>query len=308
MRRIDTHAHVIPAAYRAELRRLNLVPGFPLPDATEQVLATAMERRSIDAAVISLPPPGVWFGDEGVARKLSRLVNEEIASTVRAEPARFAGLATLPLPSVDAALEEIAYAFDVLGLDGVALHSNVGGIYLGDPAFDPIFAELDHRSAYAFLHPMEPAVPSPRPDVPGWVQEFPFDTTRALVNLIYSGTLERSPNIRLQVAHLGGTAPFLADRLAQWAEREPERAGQAPAGAVAYLRRLYYDTGLSNNPIALAAVRELAGIEHVVFGTDWPYLSTPADVDPIDGLGLDEHELELVQHKNAAALVPRLVR
>jgi predicted TIM-barrel fold metal-dependent hydrolase len=207
---------------------------------------------------------------------------------------------------VDAALEEIAFALDVLGLDGVVLQSNSGGIYLGDPRFDPVFAELDRRGAYAFVHPVEPPVPPPANDVPAWVQEFPFDTTRALVQLIYSGTLERSPNIRLQIAHMGGTAPFLAHRLAQWAEREPGRAAAAPAGAVAYLQRLYYDTGLSNNPIALTAVRELAGIEHIVFGTDWPFLTTPEHVDPIDGLGLNGHDLTLVQHSNARALVPRL--
>ena len=303
--RIDTHGHVNPEAYMDELRRLDLVPSYPLPPATPEVLDKSMRRRAIDAAVVSLSPPGVWFGDRGLARELSRLVNEELAALVRGRPDRFAALATLPLPSVDDALDEIAYALDILGLDGVALHSNIAGVYLGDPTLDPIFDELNRRGAYAFVHPLDAPTPPPRPDVPPWVHEFPFDTTRAIVNLIYSGTLERCPHIRLQVAHLGGTAPFLADRIGQWAQREPHREAAAPAGALAYLRRLYYDTGLSNNAIALAAVRELAGLDRVVFGTDWPFLTTPEEVDVTAGLGLEAADLALIEHVNATALIPR---
>ncbi|MEU9546938.1 amidohydrolase family protein [Streptomyces mirabilis] len=306
MRRIDTHAHMVPGAYTAELSQRGLEPTPPHPSSSGEHLTASMDRREIDAAVVCLPPPGVWFEDEALARRLSRLVNEELASLVRSDPSRFAGLATLPLPIVDAALEEISYALDTLGLDGIALPSQVAGTYLGDPVFDPVVAELDRRGAYVYLHPVGPAAPTPLPHVPAWVQEFPFDTTRALVNLIYSGTLERSPRIRLQVPHLGGAAPFLAGRLAQWVEREPDRAELAPAGAVAYLRRLYYDTGLTNDPVALAAVRALAGIERVTFGSDWPFLTTPDGVDPMTALGLTGHELEAVACQNALALVPRL--
>ncbi len=309
MSRIDLHAHTVPAPYLAELRRLGKAPDpTVLPPATSDVLSATMDARAIDAAVVSLSPPGVWFDeDAGLARELSRMVNEEHAAMVRAAPDRFAALATLPIPVADAAIEEIAYGLDELGLDGVALHSNVGGVYLGDPELEPVFAELDRRGAYAFLHPGWPPTPSPRDDVPPWLIDFPFETTRALVNLIFSGTLERYPNIRLQVAHMGGTAPFLAERIASWAGREPARAEAAPAGAVEYLRRLYYDTGLANNPIALATVRALAGTDRVVFGTDWPFLPEGEDVDLSAGLGVDPAELARIEHENAAALVPRLV-
>ncbi len=306
MPRIDAHAHLIPERYRAELERLGLETGYPLPPATPEILSGVMDRYAIDAAIVSLSPPGVWFGDGGLAKELSRLVNEETAALVREQPARFAGLATLPLPDVDAAVEEIAYAFDTLRLDGVALLSNVEGTYLGDPAWDPVFDELERRGAHVFVHPIQPATPSPLPEVPVWVQEFPFDTTRAVTSLIYSGTLERCPSIRLQLAHLGGVAPFIAHRIAEWAGREPSRAEAAPDGALAYLRRIHYDTGLSNNRVALAAVRELAGIEQVVFGTDWPYAVLPEGGDPAPGLGLGAAERAAVDGTNVAALVPRL--
>jgi 6-methylsalicylate decarboxylase len=307
MPRIDAHAHLIPEAYRAELERRELETGYPLPPATPEVFGETMDRYGIDAAVVSLSPPGVWFGDAGLAKELARLVNEETAALVREQPARFAGLATLPLPDVDAALAEIAYAYDELGLDGVAMLSNVAGTYLGDPEFAPVFDELERRGAYVFVHPIQPETPSPLPAAPVWVQEFPFDTTRAIVNLIYSGTLERCPSIRLQVAHLGGTAPFIAHRIAEWAARDPSRAEAAPAGALAYLRRIYYDTGLANNSIALGAVRELAGVDQIVFGTDWPYAVLPDGNDPAPGLGLSDPDRAAVDGTNIGALVPRLV-
>jgi predicted TIM-barrel fold metal-dependent hydrolase len=304
--RIDTHAHILPADYRAELERRDLLP-FPLPPWSPEALDDLMARHDIDAAVISLSPPGVFFGDQGLADELARLVNERTAEHVRAAPDRFAGLAVLPLPDVDRALDELVYALDELGLDGVTLLSNVGGTYLGDPAWDPLFDELDRRGAYVLLHPTAAPGPPPLPEHPIWLYEFPFDTTRAVTNLIYSGTLERCGRIRLQVSHLGGTAPFLAHRLASLEAREPERAARAPAGALEYLRRLYYDTGLSNHELPGRPTRELAGIERIVFGTDWPYADLPVSGDPAPGLdGLGEEARALIDAGNAAALVPRL--
>jgi 6-methylsalicylate decarboxylase len=146
----------------------------------------------------------------------------------------------------------------VLGLDGLALLSNVGGIYPGDLAWDPLFEELERRAAYVFLHPAAPPGPPPIPAHPVWLYELPFDTTRAAVNLVYSGTLERCPHVRLQLAHLGGAAPFLAHSIASLTAREPARGEPAPAGALAYLGRLYHDTGLANNELALQTTLAIA--------------------------------------------------
>jgi predicted TIM-barrel fold metal-dependent hydrolase len=109
------------------------------------------------------------------------------------------------------------------------------------------------------------------------------------------------------VSHLGGTAPFLAHRLASLEAREPERATRAPAGALAYLRRLYYDTGLSNHDLPVRPTVELAGPERIVFGTDWPYADLPPEGDPAPGLdGLGPDLRARIDAANAAALVPRL--
>lgn len=301
--RIDCHAHVHPPAYRAALGSL------PLPPTTLEGLQADMQRYEIDAAVVSVGPPGALLGEAADSGELARMANEGIAEVVRGRPERFAGLATLPLPDVDAALSELERCYDELSLDGVMLLSNVAGMYLGDPELEPLFAALDERDAYVFVHPGFPPHALPLRH-PVWLYEFPFETVRAVANLIYSGTLERHPRIRIQLSHLGGAAPFLAHRLASLADREPEQAAQAPAGALGYLRRLYYDTGLANNAPALAATRAITDLDHIVFGTDWPYAALPPDGgDPapeLDALGTEGRAV--VEARNVAALVPRLTQ
>jgi len=304
MPRIDTHAHVLPAACIAGLPPQLAATHKPIPvDALDAV----MRRYEIDAAVISTGPPGVFFGDQGQAGELARIVNEELAAIVRSAPQRFAALASLPLPDVDAALTELNHALDVLQLDGVLLSSHVAGIYLGDPMLEPLMAELDRRGAYVFVHPTFPPNGQPLAQHPIWLYEFPFETTRAITNLIYGGVFERHSGIRWQFAHLGGATPFLAHRIASLAEREPEQASAAPAGALAYLARHYYDTGLSNNQVAVEATAEIAPFAQIVFGTDWPYLALPdgADVAPgLKFLGADPRAQ--LEGEHARALVPRL--
>jgi predicted TIM-barrel fold metal-dependent hydrolase len=260
---------------------------LPIPPARFEDYEAAMASSGIDAAVISTGPPGASVGD----RRLARAANEGIAALMGE---RFAGLATLPLPDVDASLSEIAFGLDTLGLDGVMLLTSVAGVYLGDERWDPVLEELDRRGAYVFVHPGFPPHALPLPHHPVWLYEFPFETVRAVANLIYSGALERYPRIRFQLAHLGGAAPFLAHRLASLADRVPEAASQAPAGALAYLKRFYYDTGLADNAAALAATREIVPEDRIVYGTDWPYaVKLEQPLEP--------------PSENAAALVPRLL-
>jgi 6-methylsalicylate decarboxylase len=306
--RIDTHVHVTPPSYLEALeqalggRRPGIVPS------TAAGLRELMERYAIDAAVVSLGPPGVHFGDDRRAAELARRVNEAAAELVSSDPARLAALAVVPLPDVEAALAELAYSLDALELDGIFLLTNFGGTYLGDERFDELFDELERRDAYVFVHPTLPPHPPPLSH-PVWLYEFPFETTRAAAQLVYSGTLERCPNVRIQLAHLGGAAPFLAHRIASLADREPALAARAPGGALEYLRRLYYDTGLSNNGAALAAALEVADADHVVFGTDWPYAALPQEgSDPAPGLDWLGDRRFQVEGANATALIPRFAR
>jgi predicted TIM-barrel fold metal-dependent hydrolase len=274
-----------------------LVP-YPTVPAPVARLSEMMERYEIDRAVVSTGPAAVSATAASVA-------NEELAELVRAEPDRFAALATLPLAEVDATLDEVGRGLDELGLDGVLLVTNVAGIYLGQPVFEPLLAELDRRGAYAFVHPTMPPYPLPLRH-PGWLYEFPFETTRALANCIYEGVFERYPRIRFQISHLGGTAPFLAYRLASLADRNPELALNAPAGALEYLQRLFYDTGLANNKPALAGTLQVTTLDHVVFGTDWPFAHLPDEGNDLaPSSGLSREEREAVEERNILALVDR---
>jgi predicted TIM-barrel fold metal-dependent hydrolase len=306
--RIDSHAHVLPKDYIDAIPE----PGGNLPKppiVSVEMLADMMGRYAIDRAVVSVGPPGLYFGDQSQANELARLVNETMASIRDSDPGTFAALGMVPLPDVDAALAELAHLLDVQRLDGVILTSHVAGTYLGADAFEPLYAELDRRSAYVFLHPTIPANGVALAH-PAWLYEFPFDTVRALANLIYTGTFERYPNIRWQVAHMGGAAPFIAHRIASLTAREPHLAERAPAGALGYLARLYYDTGLSDNEIAVNATRLVAPFDHLLFGTDWPYLalpdeSAPTHPDPTPGLAFLDGERAALDGVHVGALVPR---
>ena len=304
--RTDAHAHVIPEAYMAAVPAPPGGAPKPPPAGVEE-LEAAMERYAIDRAVVSTGPPGVFFGDQSQAGELARLVNEEMAGVRRRDPARFAALGMVPLPDPGAAVAELAHLLDELELDGVLLTTNVAGTYLGDPAWEPLYAELDRRGTYVFLHPTFPPNGLPIGRHPVWLYEFPFETVRAVANLIYSGTFERYPSIRWQLAHLGGAVPFLAHRIASLADREAVLAQDAPAGALEYLSHVHYDTGLANNAVAVDATIAIAGPGRVVFGTDWPYLALPDEPgDPAPGLaGLDPALRAAIDDENVRALVPR---
>jgi predicted TIM-barrel fold metal-dependent hydrolase len=167
-------------------------------------------------------------------------------------PSRFGSFALLPLPDVDGALEELTYALDVLRLDGVGLFSSVNDRYLGDRLFDPVFEELNRRKAIVFIHPSHCEAPERKQlRAPPFVVEYVFDTTRAIVNLIFAGTLKRCPHIRLIVAHGGGTVPFLAHRISML---EGHRHAKGVADVIPTLRRLYYEIASSTAGYALRSL------------------------------------------------------
>ena len=178
-------------------------------------------------------------------------------------PGRFAGLAVLPLPDVDRALSELRYALDVLGLAGVVLLSNVLGRYPGDPDWAPLFDELEAREAYVLLHPTAPPYRAAGGRASRVGLRVPVRDHASGRELDLRRRRDRWPSIRLQVAHLGGTIPFLAERLGALVD---------PALARGFLRGLFYDTALVSGPLALAAACEHAGPSQVVLGSDWPYV------------------------------------
>ncbi|MER6530540.1 amidohydrolase family protein [Streptomyces sp. NPDC001508] len=156
---IDVHAHFLPKRYRTAYHHL----GTPGPDglaawpdwSVGRALGT-MDELGVELAILSISSPGVHVGDDRAATVLALGVNEDGAALAARHPDRFGFFASLPLPDVDSALDEIAYALDQLGAEGVVLLSNYHGTYLFDPRFRPVLDELDRRGAVVFLHPTSP--------------------------------------------------------------------------------------------------------------------------------------------------------
>ena len=161
---------------------------------SEAAALEMMDRQGIETAMVSLSSPSAHFLPLAERPGLVREINEAGAALMRAHPTRFGFFATLPLPDVAAALTEIAYVFDTLGVDGVILETNVDGHYLGTDLFAPVFAELNRRGATVFLHPTSPACfAAVALGRPAPLLEFPLDTTRAVTDLIYIRTLQTCP-------------------------------------------------------------------------------------------------------------------
>lgn len=311
---IDVHAHYLPPGYREQVAAgCNGPPdGIPrMPDWEAANTLAVMDRVGIATAMLSVSSPGVNFGDHASARRLARSVNEFARRTADDHPGRFGLFASLPLPDVDGALGEIGYAFDVLKADGVVMLTNAGGIYLGDARFDPIFDELNRRHAVIFIHPTSPpcwesiALGYPRP-----MLEFMFDSTRAVVNLILGGTMERCPDLKVIVPHAGGTLPFLARRIAALTSMFLDSARATPAGVTNYLRRFYYDLAGSTGDNALAPLLMLAERSRILYGSDYPF--TPEQAvnahlkEMAESAILKPGDMRAIGGDNALRLFPRL--
>ena len=313
--RIDVHHHFQPPQFIADLKRRGAAwtGGPEIPDWNVGIAREVMERNGIAAAVASVVPQMNW-GDGAAAIHWARHCNEFGARVAHEDPAHFGYFACLPMPDVDACLAEIEYAYDTLNVDGVILMASTGVQYLGDPAFDEIFAELERRKAIVFIHPntAPPGAIVPRLSLPWGVVEFVLDTTRAITNLLYSGAFERFPSIRYIVSHAGGVVPYIAQRIALGALELPAHPTHLAKPPIEYLQKLYYDTALSTSDYVQAALREFVPTSHILFGSDWPLV--PEKVVKIETTGLESSRIltdatrKAIYRDNALALFPRFAK
>ena len=317
---VDFHAHIIPEFYTRALQTAGFVSadgavvadGYPVPNWSIDDTIRCMDKHEIAVSVLSVSSPGTQFLPIEDNRRLCRQLNEELTSIVKAHPRRFANLAALPLPDVDAALKEIDFAFDDREFDGVGLFSNYEGKYLGDPLFDPVFERLNDRGATIFIHPAQPAafdriglgLPSP-------ILEFPFDSTRMLTNLLRSGALGRFTSLNIVVPHGGGAMPFLATRITGSVARFPGRGGPISiANAMQQLRSVHYDLTAMGHKTNLAILKEFVAADRLVVGYDYPYMpeaTIAPHVRTFDGFaGFSDGEKDMIRTGNATRLLPRL--
>ncbi len=311
--RIDVHHHILPAEYVNALADVGVttVGRVKFPTWSVETTLDLMDRHGIATAITSFSAPGVYFGDRAFARKLARRCNELSARIVSDHPKRFGAFGVIPLPDIDAALREIEYVLDTLKFDGIVLLASIGEQYQGDAEFEPVYAELHRRKAVVFIHPnIPPGYTVPKLTLPAPLIDFIFDTTRAVTNLIYSGALEKYPDIAFILSHAGGAAPYLAWRIALFSGMQPGLGEKAPKGAIAYLQQLYYDTALSAVPYALRSLQELIDSSHILFGSDWPFAPEPITDATVKGLnaydGFSAQDRAAIERGNALRLFPRL--
>jgi predicted TIM-barrel fold metal-dependent hydrolase len=289
---IDIHHHVIGK---------NNPNAASLPPWNMEIDEAAMKRLGLTGALLSLPV--------SANPEMIRQMNNFLAQFAAYDPKKYGLLACLPTEFVDEAIKEIDYAYGTLKADGFSIPSNTKGIYIGDDRMDEILAALNRRSAVVLLHPTKPA----GGDIPLFVKdvsvyEFPFDTTRAMMDLIYRGKIQKYPNIRWIVSHAGGTIPYLAYRLSTVAQ-ENKVSSLSADEVLTSLKSLYYDVALSTSPGVLSMLKELVGASHILFGTDYPLRYENGVTKSIEQfssyLGFNEDEKQLIMSGTAKELFPR---
>jgi 6-methylsalicylate decarboxylase len=309
---IDTHHHILPDFFWRETNDSHAPVGGLVPlQWSKEAMISFMDDAGIDVAVMSVSTPGVHLGDSEKARSLARRCNELAAELVHARPDRFASFACLPLPDIDASLEALSYALDVLGLDGLVLFTNSNGVYLGDAVLEPVFEELERRKSVVFVHP------NPSPDaaahslgLPDNLLGFPTDTNRAVAQMHYTNRFARTPNVKYIFSHAGGSIPYLAARFAIIDEMGFIAGVEQRGTAADMFRRVYWDTALAASDPVLRMLRDVAGIDQVLFGTDFPYLRRDLAVNAkqriLESSELNHLEKDAILRGNAARLFPRL--
>jgi predicted TIM-barrel fold metal-dependent hydrolase len=311
--RIDTHHHPYPPVYVAKVgERLKRTTHafYPKLLAWQPGAAIeAMDRNDIALSVLSISSPGIWFGEASEARALARSCNEACAQLQGDHKDRFGHFAALPLPDADGSLREIAYAFDTLHADGIALMTNYDDKWPGDDAFAAVFAELDRRRAVVYFHPTAASfLTDVIPGVPPPTIEFPFDTTRAIASLLFAGAFSRFPNIRWIFSHGGGALPMVAQRLVGVARNRPDLAARVPDGVMHELARLYLDVVGVCTPGAFKAVLDVVPAPNLLFGSDYPFWAPDVTIAGLAGLKLDPADLAAIERDNALGLLSRPTR
>ena len=265
----------------------------------------AMDQAGIDVSVLSLTSPNVLWGDAKVSAETARLSNDGMASAQKEFPNRLRWVCSIPWEHPELAKAELARAC-TLGAVGVVVLANIRGKPLTDPAFAPVWEEVDRRGLAVFCHPSNPPGAAAM-EMKGGIKRlllptvgFTFDTTLAVARMIFDGFFDRYPNLKFISSHAGGTLPYLASRIDLFYGFLPESEKTLKAKPTDYLRHIYYDA-IVYHPEGLAECINLGGADRVLFGTDYPHST---DVPGLLGQakGLAARERGAVLGKNAEAL------
>src|SRR5262245_3413338 len=282
-RRIDVHFHLIPGFYTDAVYAAGAGPAIGrYPDWSPELALETMDAFGIDVALTSLAQPGLEFCNPKEAAPLARRCNEYAAELNARWPARFGAFATVPMGETHEAIAEIEYSLGQLRHHGICLFASYGQKFLGDPLFDPVLDVLNERGAVVFIHPAyHPSSRTLDLPWPGFMMEYPFDTTRAAVNLVFSGALVRYPRIKFILPHAGGLMPYFAWRLSV-APMIDKRLEQITRDEVyARLRRFWYDNALAPTEHTFDCLTGVADPSRIVFGSDWPFANARVTAEAV---------------------------
>ena len=311
---IDVHSHMIPQSYLDYLSENHalLDEDFPIPSWSLDEHLKFMDDAGIACSILTLPAPQPWFGDNAESARVIRQVNEEMTAVKAQHEGRFMFCAALPLPDVDAAIREAVYALDTLHADGVKLASNSRGLYLGDPALDPLMEVLNERGAVIITHPHKPTSNNETLTsvVPLASYEYLAETTRAILNMVGHNVMVRYPRLKVVVPHCGSFLPLAVPRMHSLM---PVMNGVGYLQGVDIkqnLQALYYDLAGAATPETIRELLTITSPSHLLYGTDYPYVKAPVLVKNLSSLKANladivPEEVDDVLYKNATKLFER---
>jgi aminocarboxymuconate-semialdehyde decarboxylase len=277
------------------------VPGHRDIDYREEVLRAA----GVDTQIITLTTPGTHVEEPIVAARLASLVNDAFAKVVAEKKGRFAALATLPLNDPAASVTELRRCMEHLGFRGAMLFSNVNGTSLYDQRFARLYEVANELEAVLYIHPTNPVGVEAMMDY--WLMPlvgFLMDTTLAAAGLVFSGVVEKFPDIRWVLGHLGGAIPYLAERLDRGYHAFSECRRNIAQPPSAYLKKFFYDT-VNFDPHALELAIAFAGPDQILAGSDYPHQigSIEKMLESIRALRVSEDVKARILGGNAAKLM-----
>jgi predicted TIM-barrel fold metal-dependent hydrolase len=306
--RIDVHHHISPPTWLDAVKTAKR-DNPPLANWSVQKSLDDMDKAGVATAMCSPTSPQVTFlgDDKAAAARIARESNEYTKKMMADHPNRFGLFAMLPLPHIDESLKEIAYAFDTLNADGIGMMTNYGDKWLGYPQFAPVWEELNRRKATVYTHPTGAnCCVNVVQGLPDSAIEWGTDTTRTIINLIFSGSSQKYKDINWIFSHGGGALTSFAERFQiQMVSTPPYKDKFTREIVDGELRRFHYDTAQISNAVTIGALAKLVPISQIVYGTDYPYRT---GLDHTNGLGaaFSGADLMAIERENALRILPRL--
>jgi len=321
--KVDIHSHLAPSGYVNELKKLDMPPriislsdgnmwldcgeGLSYPIGSKMVSIgprlKEMEESGIDHQVLSLPLPGTDFFEREYAIKLAQSANDELSEMSRTSGGKFSAAANVPLRYPDLAIKELYRCIEQLDMTMVEAFSNVAGEPLDSERFLPFYKELARLKIPLLIHPGRPLMMTNLKEygLAGAVG-YLFDTTLAILRIVYSGLLEKLPDLRIIIPHTGSTIPYLVGRIDHQYTLLDARQRKLANPPSEYLKKVYVDTAQSLYKPATECALNFTPHERILFGSDYPFVSLTQSVSIVKSLNLPKRDEERVFSENAKSL------